>query len=85
MAVHTDGGTRLADGETLAEWSVVARSSHGRIDVMFGPVITTEAHLAFSGARTRSNNTAEMTAMIEALYFHGPRGPVARDANSCIY
>ena len=35
------------------------------------PVITNEAHLAFSGARTHSNNTAEMTAMIEALSFLG--------------
>ena len=52
---------------------------------MFGPVITTEAHLAFSGARTHSNNTAEMSAMIEALPFLGPHGPVARDANLCIY
>ena len=26
-AVHTDGGTRLADGEKLAGWSAVARSS----------------------------------------------------------
>ena len=43
---------------------------------MFGPVVTTEAHLAFSGARTHSNNTAEMTAMIEALFFLGPHGPV---------
>ena len=42
---------------------------------MFGPVITTEAHLAFPGARSRSNNTADMTAMIEALSFLGPRGP----------
>ena len=84
-AVHTDGGTRFADGETLAGWGAVARSLHGRMDIMFGPVTTTEAHLAFSGARTRSNNTAEMTAMIEALSFLGPRGPVARDANSCIY
>ena len=33
-----------------------------------------EANLAFSGARTHSNNTAEMTAMIEALSFLGPRG-----------
>ena len=32
---------------------------------MFGPVITTEAHLAFAGA------TAEMSAMIEALSFFG--------------
>ena len=46
--------------------------------VMFGPVVTTEAHLAFSGARTHSNNTAEMTAMIEALSFLGPHGPVPR-------
>ena len=52
---------------------------------MFGPVVTTEAHLAFSGARTHSNNTAEMTAMIEALSFLGPQGPVARDEQSCIY
>ena len=52
---------------------------------MFGPVITTEAHLAFSGARTHSNNTDEMSAMNEALSFLGPRGLVARDANSCVY
>ena len=49
---------------------------------MFGPDITTEAHLAFSGDRTHSNNTAEMTA---TLSFLGPRGPVARDSKSCIF
>ena len=81
----TDGGTRVVDGETIAGWGVISRSPHGRIDVMFGPVVTTEAHLAFSGARTHSNNTAEMTAMIEALSFLGPRGPVAPDVESCIY
>ena len=52
---------------------------------MFGPVITTEAHLAFAGAKTHSKNTAEMSAMIEALSFLGPHGPVARDMDSCIY
>ena len=36
---------------------------------MLGPVITTEAHPAFPGARTHSNNTTEMTATIEALSF----------------
>ena len=51
---------------------------------MFGPVVTTEAHIAFSGARAHSNNTAEMTAMSEALSFHGPHGPVAQDEQSCI-
>ena len=84
-AIYTDGRTRLADGETLAGWSAVARSPHGRIAVMFGPVITTEAHLAFAGARVHSNNTAEMSAMVEALSFLGHHGPVARDAHSCVF
>ena len=75
-----DGCTRVVDGETLAVWGVIARSFHGRVDIMFGPVVTTEAHLAFSVARAHSNNTAEMTAMIEALSFLGLHGPVARDA-----
>ena len=84
-AIYTDGGTRVVDGETLAVWGVISRSHHRRIDVMFGPVVTTEAHLVFSGVRTHSNNTAEMTAMIEALSFLGPHGPVARDDQPCIY
>ena len=84
-ANDTDGGTRVVDGETLAGWGGISRSPHGRIDVMFGPVVTTEAHLAFFGARTHSNNTAEMTAMIEPLFFLGPHGPVTRDEQSCIY
>ena len=85
-AIDTDGGTRVVDGEILAVgWGVISRSPHGRTDVMFGPVVTTEAHLAFSGARIHSNNTAEMTAKIEALSFLGPHGPVTRDEQSCIY
>ena len=35
--------------------------------------------------KTQSNNTAEITAMIEALSFLGPHGPVARHEQSCIY
>ena len=84
-AIYTDGGTRVVDGETFAGWGVIARSPNGRIDIMFGPVITTEAHLAFSGARAHSKNTAEITSMVEALSFLGIRGPVANDSNSCIY
>ena len=84
-AIETEGGTRVVDGETLAGWCVISRSLHGRFDVMFGPVVTAEAHPAFSGARTHSNNTAEMTAMIEALSFLVPHGPAARDEQSCIY
>ena len=37
------------------------RSPHGRTDVMYGPVIATEARLAFAGASVHSNNTAEMS------------------------
>ena len=73
-AIYTDAGTRVVNGETFAGWSIIARSHHGRIDIMFGPVITTEAHLAFSGARTHSNNTAEMSSMIEALSNTCPTG-----------
>ena len=79
-AIYTDGCTRVVDGETPAGWGVIARSLHGKIDIVFRPVVTTEAHLAFSDARAHSNNTAEMTAMIGALSFLGPRGLVARDA-----
>ena len=43
-AIHPDGGTRVVDGVTLVGWCVISRSPHGRIDVMFGPVVTTEAH-----------------------------------------
>ena len=44
--IYTDGGTRVVDGETSAGWGVIARSPHARIDIMFGPVTTTEAHLS---------------------------------------
>ena len=76
---------RVVDGEIFAGWGVIARSHHGRIDIMFGPVVTTEAHLAFSGARPHSYNTSEMTAIIEALSFRGSHGPVARDEELCIF
>ena len=35
-AIYTDGGTLVVDGETLAGWSVISRSSRGRIFVLFG-------------------------------------------------
>ena len=47
-AIYTDFGTRVVDGEALAGWCVISRSPHGRNDAMFGTVVTTEAHLAFS-------------------------------------
>ena len=57
-AIYTDGGTRVSDRETIAGWGAAARSPDGRLFFMFGPVITTEAHLACAGARIHSNNTA---------------------------
>ena len=83
--VYADGGTRSADGETLAGWAAVARSPDGRIYVMFGPVITTEAHLANEGARIHSNNTAELWSIVEALSLPGPLGPAVRGSHSCIF
>ena len=68
---------------TFAGWGAVARSLHGWTDVTFWPVITKEAHLALAGAKVHSKNTAEMSAIVEALSFLGPHGPVARDAHSC--
>ena len=66
-------------------WSAVARSPDGGLKSMFGSVVTTEAHLANAGARTHSNNTAELSGIIEALSFLGPDGPVACDAQTCIF
>ena len=80
-AMTSRDGTSTLTG-SLAGWGAVARSPHGRIDVMFGPVITTEAHLAFAGARIHSNNTAEMLAMIEAS---GSLAWLPVDTNSCIF
>ena len=77
--------TRVVDGEILAGWGVISRSPFWRIFVLFGPVITNESRLASSGARTHSNNTAEMIAMIEALSFLGPRGLVTPDEQSRIF
>ena len=40
---------------------------------MFDPVVSTEAHLAFAGARTLSSNTADMTAVVvRHCYFLDP-------------
>ena len=50
-AIYPDGGTHIVNGEIFAGWCVISRSPRGRIFVLLGPVITTEAHLAVSGAR----------------------------------
>ena len=40
--------------------------------------------LVLSSPPSSSNNTAEITAMIDALSFLGPHGPVARDEH-CVF
>ena len=75
-AIYTDGGTRLADGETLARWSAFTRCHQGKIFVMFGPVVTSRVRRS----QNPSNTTAELSSMIEALSFLGPSGTLARDA-----
>ena len=73
----------MSDGGTTAGWGAVARSPDGRLHVMFGPVVSTEAHLAYAGARLHTNNTAELSSIIEALSFLGLAGPVARGSQAC--
>ena len=34
--IFTVGSTRHVNGDTLARWGAIARSSNGNIDVMFG-------------------------------------------------
>ena len=84
-ALFTDGGTHSTDGETTAGWGAVARSPDGRLYVMFDPVVTTEAHLAYAGTRLHTTNTAELSSIIEALSFLRPAGPVARGSQACIF
>ena len=47
--------------KTLAGCGAVARSLDGRIYIMFGPVIITEARLAYAGATIHSNNKHRWT------------------------
>ena len=69
-----------------AGWSAVARARlMVRLFIMFVSVITTEAHLAYAGDRHHSNNTAELSSIIEALAFVRPNGLVSRHSQACIF
>ena len=80
--MFTDGGAHSVDGETTAGWGAVARSPDGRLYVVFGPVVTPEAHLAYA---LHTNNTAELSSVIKAPSFRGPAGPVARGSHASIF
>ena len=74
--MYTDGGTRLADFETLAGWERCRTISSWKNICHVWPSCHDRSH---------SNNTAEMSAIVEALSFLGPRGPVGCDACSCVF
>ena len=83
-ANYQDGGTLDVDGETVNDGRNFP-IPRGRIYVMFGPSSTPKPIWFFFGARTHSktpdarthsNNTAELTTMIETLVFCGLRSPV---------
>ena len=84
-AIFSDGGTHTGDGETTAGWHAIARSSHGVCYVMFGPVITTAAHLLYAGASQHTNNTAELSGIVESLCFLSPIVLVPRGSPACLF
>mmetsp|Transcript_14445 Transcript_14445/g.27795 ORF Transcript_14445/g.27795 Transcript_14445/m.27795 type:complete len:376 (+) Transcript_14445:144-1271(+) len=84
LVLFTDGGCSQnsnVNANTPAGWGVVVlkgdaqelvRGGEGGARVvteLFGPVVTCPAHPFFVGAEVGSNNTAEMTAVVEALLY----------------
>ena len=63
--------SHLQDGELLPAYPR---------GVMFGLVITAEAHPAFPRACQHTNTTTELSGIVEALHFLLPLGPVPRDS-----
>ena len=52
---------------------------------MFGPVIAAEVCLGHAGLCQQTDNTAELTGIIEAVQFVIPLGSLLRDARVCIF
>ena len=77
--------TPSPDGETSAAWVLsLVHLMEGFMSCL-APVITTEAHLERAGSGIHSNNTAELSSVVEAFSLLGRHGPVARDSRSCIF
>ena len=70
FTVYTDGaGSKgRATAHTRAGWGWTAKQSEGWLDAC-GPVITSRDHNAYIGASVGSNNTGELSAIVEALLF----------------
>ena len=60
-AIYKDGGARVSEGETSAGGALSAALLDGRLFIMFDPVVTTDSHLAYAGARLHSNNTSALS------------------------
>ena len=70
ITVYTDGsGSKgRAAAHTRAGWGWTAKQREGWLDAC-GPVITSRDHNAYIGASVGSNNTGELSAIVEALLF----------------
>ena len=71
--IFTDGsGSRgRCTKHTPAGWGWCSQNNDGEWIEAFGPVITDPDHMHFRGAQVGSNNTGELTAILEAiLYSH---------------
>jgi len=62
-----DGTRKQATKETRAGWGVVEVQSNRLTAELFGKVITDLTHKDYMGAEKGSNNTAEITAIMQAL------------------
>ena len=83
-SLFTDGGTCVRGDETVGgAWLPALRER--RFIVAYGPVITSEIHLAHCGASRHSNNTAELTTAVEALWFLRSPGYVPAEANTYVF
>ena len=68
--IYTDGsGSRgVCSASTAAGWGWASKQGETWIEAC-GPVITSPNHFSYLGATVGSNNTGEITAIIEALLF----------------
>ena len=84
---YSGGGTRVVDGKNYCwmecDFTIIL------MEELMSRLVLSCHHRGSSRflwvARTHSNNTAEMIAMIEALSFLGLHGPVARDENMLLF
>ena len=66
--LFTDGGfKRTVDRTEMAGWGVAVGSRENVVRILCGPVVRDSRPPAFLGAKSCSNNTAELTGFAEAI------------------